>query len=181
MFYILYSALPTSFLFHPVCVWWVDAVWMPNSLSATHSLTLHPHEGRGENEIKKLMSFLASYCQGQTRFDLGSSHMFERNLCSSAWSTTSQISSFTLVLPLSFFSSFFLVLLLLHYLILFASFFYCFPEVTTSSPVGSAVSRGGWRCLTWSTCVQHGSAPGPTAILLHPLHCLEFNFSSKTY
>lgn len=126
MFYILYSALPTSFLFHPVCVWWVDAVWMPNSLSATHSLTLHPHEGRGENEIKKLMSFLASYCQGQTRFDLGSSHMFERNLCSSAWSTTSQISSFTLVLPLSFFSSFFLVLLLLHYLILFASFFIVF-------------------------------------------------------
>lgn len=127
MFYILYSALPTSFLLHPVCVGWVDAVWLPNSLSATLSLTLHPYEGRGENEIKKLMSFLASYCHGQTRFDLGSSHMFERNLCFNTWSTTSQISSFTLVLPLSFFSSFFSILLslrclifLVHFLIVFS-------------------------------------------------------------
>lgn len=45
MFYILYSALPTSSMLHLMCVWWVDAVWLPNSLSAILSLSIFMKAG----------------------------------------------------------------------------------------------------------------------------------------
>lgn len=127
VFCIPYSALTTSFMLHLGCVWWVDDVWLPNSLSVTLSLSILTRIGekmrwKSSRVHIQTGTSLARCCHGQTRFDLLSSHMLQRNLGSSAWSTTSQMSSLTLVFLLFFFSS----LSSLHYLTFFAHFLIVF-------------------------------------------------------
>lgn len=143
----------------------------------SHSLTLHLHEGRGENEIKMLMSshkdieFPCQLLSWANKIWLGVfAHAWEE---SSTWSTTCQISSFPLVLPLFFFFFF----LLSFYYLTFCLFFYCVFLEPLHPHLWAQLCPvvGGF---TWSICVQHGAAPGLTdIILLHLPHWLDFNLT----